>query len=384
MQKRAASAGSWRRAAVWIHNGLGVGAGVFFSLLGLTGSILLYRGAIESRLFPLTQTAGSCNAQWRLEPLEARFATMPELRIYSADAKDPRIHVRVSEDGTTYRHFAYDACAGEFLGEVQLGWMDALVDFHHNFLAGKAGRRWVGVASVALLSTCLTGLFIWLKTNPRWQATMRVRWRAALPVWLLDAHRLIGLAGMAVLLVQAFGGVWLAYPETLRGWLAQVAPVRGADEKKRAKQKEGNRFAPKEHLPMANLIAAGATAAGGGEVREIRTSAKSDQVQIRLYAQSDVRSGGSTTVILNRVTGQVTSLRSFAQFPSGDRAIETLTAIHYGQWGGGIWRFVFFLAGLSPASLFITGGVVWWRRRRKRAVTASTVQPAAISVEAFQ
>lgn len=52
--------------------------------------------------------------------------------------------------------------------------------------------------------------------------------------------------------------------------------------------------------------------------------------------------------------------------PFGAHADETwVIALHYGTYGGEIVRLIYFVGGLIPVLLLVTGVIHWWLRRRR-------------------
>jgi uncharacterized iron-regulated membrane protein len=66
-------------------------------------------------------------------------------------------------------------------------------------------------------------------------------------------------------------------------------------------------------------------------------------------------------VYLDRVTGAQLMPPSAAA-TLGDRIVGWIVPLHIGSFGGGVVRVIWFIGGLMPAVLFVTGFAVWWNR----------------------
>jgi len=63
----------------------------------------------------------------------------------------------------------------------------------------------------------------------------------------------------------------------------------------------------------------------------------------------------------------------------GDVALLWLTRLHFGRWRDMPWlKAVWFVLGLIPAVLFVTGGIMWWNRvLRRKSIDATP--PVSVS-----
>ena len=54
------------------------------------------------------------------------------------------------------------------------------------------------------------------------------------------------------------------------------------------------------------------------------------------------------------------SLDKPEDWPLSKSIVQASTPLHYGEWGGPAVRTVWFLVGLLPPILFVTGLMMWW------------------------
>ena len=45
-----------------------------------------------------------------------------------------------------------------------------------------------------------------------------------------------------------------------------------------------------------------------------------------------------------------------------------MAGLHYGEWGGLVYRSVYAAAGFASGLLLVTGVLIWWLPKRKQAV----------------
>jgi uncharacterized iron-regulated membrane protein len=70
-------------------------------------------------------------------------------------------------------------------------------------------------------------------------------------------------------------------------------------------------------------------------------------------------------VYLDRFTGARLQATA-APATLGDAIVRSMAPLHIGSFGGGVVRAAWFIGGLMPAFLFVTGFAVWWNRVRRR------------------
>lgn len=313
---------------------MGLIAGTFVCLMGVTGTIVTFRPQIANLISPAAVSTNGCTeaTDWNRAQQEIQSYTHSTInRLYFPDGSDPRIQMRIMADAgvnpKVYRHITFDGCAAKILGETNLGWMYWMVDLHHNLLAENVGRRWAGVIGVVLLISAVGGLLLWLLAHPDLRTIFRVRTgRSPLRV-SMDLHRSVGLAALPLLILPAFTGIWLCYQQPLRAMLSSVMPVT-ADA--RAPRPQGE--APTTLAGLADIIQAARVAVPNGHIREIRMPEGYGNVQVRMWRDGDFRSLGNNVVTVDSVDAKVLLVDLYAGKPSGNRFIQALAGLHYGEW----------------------------------------------------
>lgn len=369
-----------RRTLRWVHLWLGLVGGAFLVLMGATGGIVALRPQTATLLSP-ARVAGPCVAtpDWNRAERDVRAASGTDInRIYFPEEGDSRVRFRM--DGgpidKVYKHVIYDACAGKVLGFANLGWMDYLVDLHHNLRGEHTGRYWAGIIGALLLVSGLTGFVLWLLAGANIAKLFRLDAGGSTLRMSLDLHRVFGLLAGALLVVGSFTGIWFCFPQTMRGMLSLVAPVAADVRAPRGMKSD----APPAGLN--ELITGAQRAIPDGRIREIRLPEGNGSVQIRMWRQGDFRSLGNNVVFLDR-SARVAAVDLYAGKPFGNRFVQAMAGLHYGEWGGLAFRGIYAVAGLASALLMVTGVLMWWLPRRQkapaRAAGASTVREHTVT-----
>lgn len=363
-----------RRALRWVHLWLGLVLGVFVVLMGLSGGLVALRPQIASLLSPAAATANCTAPDWDRAAKEiAAFSGSDINRIYGPEGRDTRYHFRMDAgEGIIFRHVMYDACAGRVLGFIPMGWMDWTVDLHHNLLNGRTGRRWAGAIGILMLISGLTGLLLWVLTKPDLSTAFRVSFNFSRRT-PRELHRAFGLVAAVLLTLEAFTGLWLTFPQTMRGMLATVMPVQA--EARPARPRRSNAAGK---ASLGQIMAAAHAALPDGSVREIRLPEGNGPVQVRMWRSGDFRSLGNNVVTLSSADASVIAVERYEKQTSSNRVIQAMAGLHYDEWGGLTFRVLSAIAGLVTPLLFVSGFFIWWYSRPRKAAGA----PPRVAAEA--
>jgi len=363
-----------RRVLAVTHLWLGLIGGLVFSLLAVSGAIVTFRPQIATLLSPPAIDRATCvPLDWNQAQRDIEAAALaPINRIYAPSGNDPRYHLRMRTDvDAIYTHVIYDACAGAVLGTVPMAWMDWLVDFHHNFLAGRTGRQFVGLAGLGLFLSGLGGLLLILLSRPTVRRLLQIQLSGNTRRAMFDLHRTVGTASVVLLLLQAFTGLWLCFPQPLRAVLALVAPLEAETRAARAEPSSG------PAAGLGDLFAAAQRAIPDGVIREVRMPDGTGNVQVRMWRRGDFRSLGNNVASLDRVTTSVRGLDLYDTKPGGSRIVQAMSGLHYAEWGGLPYRTLYGLSGAASLPLSLSGSVYWWLRTRRRSGVVSAAVGAA-------
>jgi uncharacterized iron-regulated membrane protein len=351
-----------RKWSAQAHTWLGLACGAFICVMSVSGAIIAFRPQIEDALTPKRAAAANCTAE------DADRAAMA-VNEYAPGSRIERIafpsetngawRLQIAGDHGTAR-LAYDPCSGKVLGPGNVAWLEWTVDLHHNLLAGKTGRRFTGVIGIALLLMSFSGFIVWMQSNPRWR-DLRIQSADSTRRLVFDVHRSIGIVAMLAITGQAFTGVWLAYPQTMKAALGRWLPAKAAGKKeKKAKRSAG--------ATISAYLRVAAQAVPDGAFAELKMpDADGKSVQVRMRRAGDLRPGGNNTVTLDPSTAAVLSVERFADLTPLQKVVESVTPLHYGELGGIGYRVLLSVLGLVPLLLFVSGFLIWWIPRRLRA-----------------
>jgi uncharacterized iron-regulated membrane protein len=346
-----------------VHTWTGIIAGVFLSVLALTGSVIVFRVEFERAALPKSAPVSSATLRVSLDEAAREIVRVrPDAHIrrvrMPAAPSDPYIF-QVESSGKRTERLVSDASSGRVLGTVESGWIAWVVDLHRNFLAGKSGRKAVGIAGIVLLVLSATGLLMWLTGARRWRAWISLRREGSTRRFNFELHRASGLWAYSFLAVISFTGIGLAFPETYRqamhsmtGAPATVPAPKG--------------IKAKVERSLDEYLRAGRGAMPDGVATELRLpESGKGPVDLRLYRPGDLAPGGNH-VYLEPATAAVVRVDRIADRPVGARFLAAMAPIHYGEFGGIPIKVAWALLGLTPILLFVTGLIAWWRPAKQK------------------
>jgi len=367
------------------HLWLGLISGVFLFLIGLTGSVAVFAEEIDWLVIPPlrvqpTPIESRVDADVLMTQLHTRYpqARVSSLTLSQRPSFAHTANVKVPQpDGRRRSAVVFlDPATGEIRGERRPtgGYTASVYQFirqsHVRLLMGFWGRVFVGVFGVTLSLSCITGIWIyrgWIKKL--FQLKLQGGWRSRKP-WA-ELHKFIGVWSLIFNLLIGLTGAVLGL-ENLTNKLSQTwfAPAKSVS-KKTPEPKPTTLPTPEgEPLGVSALLAHAHRAFPDLKVRTISFPANAaNPVVLRggvpniLVADSHVRSANS--IALNSITGETERIVDGRKTNFWRRVYWSFDPLHFGYFGGMLTKIIWFILGLTPGTLAITGAVMWWRRRSR-------------------
>jgi uncharacterized iron-regulated membrane protein len=357
----------------WVHRWIGLTLGVIFVVVALSGSLLLFQpqffrlayGELIPRNLPQEMRAID---RW----VANGHAAVPKL-LGPVAIWGPHVEHNVSDAGMmvfaggTPGGFGKAGLVGVLVAPstgAVLGVIDidrspvyAPVFLHHQLWAGERGAIVTGIVAIFTALTLCIAIYLWWPGRKRWRQKLSP---APLRTTLTTAARLhdwLGIWIVAVLIVLAVSGLYLAQPEWMEPALAMLpdtAPDTNATRRDTAQcaapigfdaaVARARRFAPNETLAAI-------------QTEDLKTW----DIVFREPGSSDALS--ETHVKADLRCGAVELLHSPARHGARTGLQSWLTSLHDGTAFGMPGRVLVTLSGLVPLVLFWSGVRMWLRRR---------------------
>ena len=352
----------FRRALFQLHLWTGIVAGLYLFVVCVTGAALMFRIDMQRAAHPALFTAGAGPSAHPATVLEQVRDAFPadEVSFVEAPSRLRPVYLAYLRRGNDFPAVLVDPSSGRVLGEVpQHGAIRTLQELHFDLLAGRKGRIANGIGAVLLLILSLTGVVIWWPGVANWRRSLKVRWTRNVRRVSWDLHSATGFWTVVLIAMWAVTGIYFAFPAQFRetvNWLSPLTVV-----------------VPPASAPLASsvprpswreLVARAQQARPGEHVARMVPPADAKAAFVVMFSKEMPLPGGRadlTAVYLDQYTGAVLKSPDVRR-SAGDVVMDWAGWLHVGGFGGNGVRIAWFVLGLAPPLLFITGFTMWWTR----------------------
>ena len=369
-----------------LHSWAGIVTGLLMFIVCFSGAVVVFKNEIDlwanPSLAQLPRSDKPAPLNTVLAQLQAHYPGAMVETIALPDAINPHYFAFVREPGapaTTRTKVALRADTGAVVGPVdsQLGQYLRML---HVFLF--FGPRWiVGFLGAAMLVLIATGIVIHRKILAE---LFTQRWGRSLRVVMSDLHKCVGIWGLGFHILIAGTGAWMGLAplfEQSFKYLTAPTPQTEADSAAAASRKAA--AAAATPAPMASLdalYAAVQQAAPGLQARYAslqRWGTASASVAFTGSLQGHLLS--TARVEANAATGAITRVHDPRTQGFWSQFNGLMEPLHFGDFGGLTLKWLYFVLGMTPAFLSISGTLIWLdsrQQRRRTAVPAHTARTA--------
>jgi uncharacterized iron-regulated membrane protein len=352
------------------HLYLGLSLGLLFSLIGITGSLLVFYLDIEAVLEPPTSSAMTTPSAIDLDAVLARLrsqfpqregAWRIEMPLHSDDSLRVRYQKPIERSHAFFAPFlltlhphTLEITQQQYWGDSGMTW---IYDLHYSLLLGQNGQHIVGFAGMFLLISLLTGLYLWWPQARHALKALKPVIRSPSVKRVYDLHVLSGIYGWIVLFAVSLTGVVLVWPQETRAILSQVTPVQAPPS-----VPSNANAAPLLSLQEAVRLAHSRFPAA--EVRWVQSSgAKGEPISLRLYQSGEPsRRFPKTQIWLHPQTGAILATRNAFDLPWSESVLNWAHPLHNGEALGLTGRWIVLTSGLLLPLIGGTG-LIRWRQK---------------------
>jgi uncharacterized iron-regulated membrane protein len=362
-----------RRINFQVHLWAGIFLSLYLILIGLTGSILVFRSELETLIglkpWHRLDTSGP------IADLRAVTANVsrayPAARIVSImtpTESDPIFVVSLQSLRMDLKQFgvAAEPHTGTVLGEIPRpdSWLSLVQRLHANLLFGRVGRQTNGVAAAILMLLNITGLVIWWPGLKTWPRAIRVDFRRNWRRINFDLHRAIGFWTLGIVSIWAVSAIYFAWSQEIAGLVDRISPIVSA-------KPPVVTIPPQRGALESDLSAMIAQA----YLLDPQTTLKgvafpfSRRAPFRLFMRRGKGAGYeyTDTLYFDPYSGKhLATWRYGVNESLGDWIIWSQIPLHFGTyWGLGI-KILWAMLGLSIPVLTVTGILMYWNRWLRR------------------
>lgn len=358
-----------RRANLQVHLWAGVILAVYVTIIGVTGSILvfgdeLYRLSDPNPWHQLDPKQPSAGIAVVLHNLRSSYPQMRIISLMGPTATEPVFTAVVQR--RRRMTVALNPVTGQVLSEVRRrhSWLDWIYDLHENLLARRTGRVVNGCCAAALLLLAVTGLVNWWPGIQSWRRALRVDFRRSWKRVNFDLHSAVGFWGLGFVILWAGSGIYFAWPAKVLAFVDRLSPVVNV-------LPPSVRVAPTNYItPLDfNAILRRAYMADPGTKWKgiVFPGTRRSPLEILMSRAPGIGRDYEDTLYFNPYSGEYISTWQYGVNKSlGDWVIWLQIPLHFGtHWGLAI-KCAWAAFGLALPLLAVTGLLMYWNRVLRR------------------
>ena len=380
--------GLWRQRLLFIHRWLGIVIGVYFVIIGVTGSLLVFGREIDRALNPGLLTMDSQGPYRPLSAIvgafRARYPDAPMTYVNYPVPPNGVFNIRSGPNEASQLYVYFNPYTAEIIGDrTRIGSLYGFLCYLHFYLLfGQMGWTLNGWGAIFVTMMTFAGVWLWWPAQRAgtavWKSRFKVRANAGKSRLLYDLHNAAGIYTLAFTLLFTATAVVFAFPEPSKKILYAVTgtapdPVLSVDPQGRQRR------------PLDQLVAAADKAIDGRILRVSFPQSPTSPLTVRKEWDDWNRTRNHAMVSVDPYTGRVLDVYDSRQHASIGRLLVQWTyPLHFGLWGGLTTRILYVMLGLVPLAAFVTGFWRWRRRvaaeRRSRAKIRELMATAPASV----
>lgn len=344
-----------RQKMLGLHRWIAFAIGMPAVVVALSGAALVFRPEISGGLAAPAWPAGA----WE------RAAAAAKRIDAGADAVEiaPRAgRAEVLVGGKSGRTLVIDPADGRVLADEGAAAMafPFLFKLHTRFLTGSWAEWIAALAGLALLVSSATGLALaWPVSARAWGLLLRLRTADGWRPFATDLHRVLGLAVLPLLALNAATGLVLVFSSPVAAWVSAVRPRPPEPAVSWAQ-------APCAPCTLDELVAHAERLIPGARAMRVVTGAAAVPVLVRLRRAGENETQGMNRVWIDATSGEVRRVVPLERAPAGAALFDWLYPLHTGRFVGLAWCTLLAAAGFAPLVSLASGIALWRARRRPR------------------
>lgn len=349
-----------------IHSWLGLISGIALLVIGITGSLLVFRNELDLLVNPdYVRMDLAAGERKPLDELVTRVrATLPNHEVTGwllPRETDLADLAYVTRHGENEPRIAFvNPRTGEIRGGTTKwnatlsGW---LLELHYSFFADHAGVFIVGIFAVILCLLGLTGLWLY---RDFWRNFFKLRWRASARIFFSDLHKTIGITSVAFNLILGFTGAYWNLPDAIGHFISGEA-----------EEPTVTRHFYSDTVSFDKLIAQATKKIPGFQPTylSLPEDTNADIVVYGAATSNPFRSDYGSFVSFDAQTGALKTATDIRQSGWWAQTTDAFYPLHFGSFGGLPVKILWCLGGLAPGLLAVSGSVIWWKRRQRKSVS---------------
>jgi uncharacterized iron-regulated membrane protein len=358
-----------RRWIFYVHFYAGLTTGLIFSIVGITGSIVVFRPWLQKKDIPISTKLEPFG---RMLPLESLMAKVKQVR-----PNDTVINITIRTDPAEAFIFQSQDISGHliqtyidqyrgtilYIKNQKQSLIEWIFDLHANLLGGTAGRTinaWIAIVAEIF---SVAGLLLWWRGRKYWRMGFEYRPHASWKRQTWDLHSIGGFLFFLPLLLLAVSGIYYSY---VNGYTAIAVAITGKIPNGWPAPPASSY--PAKWQPLDSILENSDTQLPDCQAAHIEFPTGNTSMTIRFICPirplgiMEPHNFGLTYLYVDPPTAQVLAVDRFDRSGVGVMSVRMMQSIHFGEFGGIYTRGLWVIVGFAPGALFFTSLLMWWNR----------------------
>jgi uncharacterized iron-regulated membrane protein len=367
------------RKRLWmLHSWMGLVSGLGLLLIGLTGSLLVFRTELEVLL-----KAQAAEEKVVVNPdVRARLdydtlfqkvrQQMPGREVVAWDTimfgqGVDAAAVTKAENPREWDWIRVAAATGEVLPDLPESWASPYLEWalklHYSLLLGDWGIFFAGVLALLLCLLGLSGIYLY---RGFWKTLFTLRWRSSARIFFSDLHKMVGISSVVFNLILGLTGAWWNLPVIKELIWGQNGSGQQVQDEKKAEDARPRMY--NRQLSINDLVKESVRLLPGLDPNRIYLSLPPRNEHMRLIGSvvpgNPLVGDYNSTIHFHAETGSLLELTDYRHASWWGKFEVMMGPLHFGTFGGLPIKILWCLLGLSPGVLAWTGAMMYWKRRR--------------------
>lgn len=357
------------------HAWMGLIVGICMIVIGFSGAIAVFKNEIEWLVTPEARaepSAENASIDEIVTNLERKYPEQQLLSLYFQQGPRWAHTAYIPDPNGTWFRLLIDPQSGEVRKKQRPMQSISFIlrHLHLRLLLADWGRIFVGIFGVTLFLSAVTGLYIyrnWIKS------LFQLRRGAARRIFYSDLHKVIGFWSLIFILIIAFTGAYLGlesiYYKVKREWFPEpTQETLAVSEEKLASYGDNP-----QRLLVSQLLEVSTQHFPKMKPLGISFPRKPES-PIVVYGdhRHALIAEWRSRVYLDPYSGEILKAEDPRKASIGGKIYNSFEPLHYGYWGDAfgvgfeyIIKTLWFILGMTPGTLAITGAVMWFIRRQR-------------------
>ncbi|MBR8827408.1 MAG: PepSY domain-containing protein [Gomphosphaeria aponina SAG 52.96 = DSM 107014] len=353
-----------RQLALILHRYAGIIPGILLVIIGITGSLLIWAEQIDSflnaQLLKVTPNSTQINIQTVIDTAQKYYPDFQVHRIIVPQKSDEVYTVMMISPEDELRDVYLNPYNGEITGERP--WNESiggfLIELHVNLFAGDIGEKIVGICGGIFWLISITGIMLW-RGWFKLKNALKIRWRSPYQIINYDLHQVVGIVSVIILILLAFTGAAMIFWTPVESFVYSITNTPLLDA-----EIQSEIVANVEPLKIEDILQKAKTKFPEGEILKVFPAKQpEDPVVIWMELPKENEFNKTPWLSFDQYTGEVLQIDNGKENSLASRIMNGLAVIHFGKYGGIVTEIIYFLVGLAPLILLITGLVIWQQHR---------------------